>query len=103
MYRGLTNYFNACLHSVSKEAHCGKLHFFWRLVYIDKFCIKIGIKYHAFLAKRNTPFGENTEFALIAMGFEQFYELQTLHTLALFKISREQFDSLMGFFVTCFL
>ncbi len=36
------------------------------------------IQYHALLAKRNASLATNTESALIAMGFEQFYEFQNL-------------------------
>ena len=36
------------------------------------------IQYHALLAKRNASFAKNTKSALIAMGFEQFYEFKNM-------------------------
>ena len=61
------------------------------------------IQYHALLAKRNASFAKNTESALIAIGFEQFYEFQNMAYPWTFQdIRRMVWHFWIGFFATCF-
>ena len=61
------------------------------------------IQYHALLAKRNASFAKNTESALIAMGFEQFYEFQNMTYPWTFQdIERTVRHFRKRFFATCF-
>ncbi len=61
------------------------------------------IQYHAHLAKRYASFGTNTKFALIATGFEQFYEFQsTSYPWTLQDIGRTISNFSMGVFAIYF-
>ena len=49
-------------------------------------------QFHALLAKRNASFWKNTKFALLPMGFEQFYECKNLTYPWNFQDIMETFD-----------
>ena len=61
------------------------------------------IQYHALLAIRNASFWKNTKFALLPMGFQQFYEFQnTTYPWTFQDIAETVWHFWMGFFGTCF-